>query len=204
MAKLFLIQRKNSRGVKFLKTDPSKGKFLWTEDPSEAYKFDELDVAEEWMDDDNVGGTEVVRRAAAIAEYGDDPSDDTEVEVKVKPKKTKTPSLEELAPLARGKSAKRQAVKVKDEDSEEPTTKKSAAKKAAPAPIKKTVTPAKKAAAKTTPPAKAAKASAQVGETKLTAMRLPLTLVDQFAKLGSGNVSAGVRKMAEEYFSRKK
>lgn len=202
MAKIYLIQRKNSKSTKFLKTDPSKGKFLWTEDPNEAYKFDELETAEEWMEDDNVGGTEVVRRTVAIAEYGG--SDDAEVEVQVKPKKTKTPSLEELAPIARGKTAKRQPVKVKDdEDSEAPAApKKSTAKKAAPAAVKKAATPAKKAAAKTAAPAK--KVAASVGETKLTAMRLPLTLVDKFAKLGDGNVSAGVRKMADEYFARKK
>lgn len=200
MAKIYLIQRKNSKSTKFLKTDPSKGKYLWTEDPNEAYKFDELNTAEEWMEDDNVGGTEVVRRTVAIAEYG---GSEDGVEVQVKPKKTKTPSLEELAPIARGKTAKRQPVKVKeDEDSEAPAPKKSAAKKAATAPATKTATPAKKAAAKTVAPAK--KVTAQVGETKLTAMRLPLSLVDKFAKLGEGNVSAGVRKMADEYFARKK
>lgn len=207
MAKIYLIQRKTSKGTKFLKTDPSKGKYLWTENPNEAHKFDELDTAEEWMEDDNVGGTEVVRRAVAIAEYGDGPEDkDDEVAVKVKPK-TKTPSLEDLAPLARGKTAKRQPVKVKDdEDTDTPAPKKAAAKKAV-----KTAAPAKTAAAKT-PAKKAAKtvvsapkkAAAPAGETKLTAMRLPLALVDKFAKLGDGNVSAGVRKMADEYFARKK
>lgn len=210
MAKIFLIERKTSKSTKYLKSDPSTGRFLWTEDPNEAYRFDEQDTAEEWMEDDSVGGTSVVRRSVAIAAYGDGADEEAPVEIKVKPKKKAAPALEDLQPIARGKTAKRQAVKVKDDEAEAPVAApKKVAKKAAPAPAK-TAAPAKKAAKTATPAKKAAKTAASTkaptvsGETKLTAMRLPITLVDKFASLGGGNVSAGVRKMAEEYFARKK
>lgn len=199
MAKTYVIQRQTSKATKYLATGPKAktSQLEWVLDPMDAYSFEDLEKAEDYADDDRVGGT-VVRLKVANQNFQD--MQDTAV------KKHTTPALEDLKPIARAKSTKRAPVKVKEEDEgDAPKT------RASKAPAKAAPAPAKKAAKKAPVPAKKAATKERTGrrgsdgeETKLTAMRLPLSLVDKLKEHGGGNTSEGVRAICEAFFARRK
>lgn len=188
MAKTYIVQRSNSKGVRFLATGPKAKEIKWTADPMDAYTFEDTDAAEAVADRDSIGG-DVIRLKKALADYNDREEQDKKAVKTAKGKKA--PALEDLEPLPRSASTKRVAVKTKEE------APKKVAKKAAPAPAK----PAKKAV-KTASAERSGRRDDSV-EKKLTAMRLPVDLVKKLQEHGGGNVTQGVLSIVEPFFARR-
>lgn len=181
MAKTYIVQRTNSKGTKFLATDPKAKKVEWAEDPSDAWTFDDLESAEAAADLDAIGG-DAVRSKTAINAY--DEANEAKEAAPVRKTRARTPALEDLAPIAKAKPARKVTVI------------KPAAKKSAP----KTVVPVKKA--KVVESAERSGRRGGIEETKLTAMRLTPALIEQFKDYGGGNVTAGVKAVGEKFFAR--